>query len=161
MTRSAAIFLATITMVFLLTANDTNGRPFAGGRAMPLHPGVAARPLAATARPVFHGQSARRLQGHVGLRHRARSGLGLWSWYDGYYPYDGYGTPYGASPYVPSDGLPYEGAPPPYPPPAPPVAAPPVIKVINIIPYRPGCDTEVEKVPWSNGSEKSIRIVRC
>ena len=160
MMRSAAIFLAITGMGVFLTASESTGRPFTAGRPMPFHPGVGtARPLAATPRPAFRAQSATRLRGHARharFHHRGRSSLGLWPWYDGYYPPDDYGAPYGATPY-----LPYDVEPPPYAPPPPPLAAPPAIKVIQVIPYRPGCDTEVEKVPWTNGSERSIRIVRC
>jgi hypothetical protein len=158
MFRTTAISLAITGMVFLLGEHEGAARPAAVGRAIPFHPAVgAARPLAAPPRPAFHVRSVARshLAPRARLRHGTASGFGLWPTYD-YYPPESYETPYGASPYLPS-----EQAPPIYPPPAQTVAAAPAVQVINIIPYRPGCDTQIERLPWRNGTEKSVRIVRC
>lgn len=156
MVRTSAISLALTGMVFLLSEHEGAARPVAVGRPVPFHPAVgAARPLAAP--PAFHGRSVGRfhLAPRAHLRHGSASSFGLWPSY-GYYPPESYEVPYVAPGYLPS-----EQAPPIYPPPAQTVAAPPVVQVINIIPYRPGCDTQIERLPWRNGAEKSIRIVRC
>ena len=153
--RIAATFLAITGIGVLLAASDGTARPM--GRPAGFHPAIgAARPLAAGPRAAFHARSAARLHAgpHARLHHRGRSGFGLWpyGYGDGYYPPESYQRPY--PPYL-SDEEPPPVSSLPRPAPAP------VIQVINVIPYRPGCDTEVEQVPWRNGSEKSIRIVRC
>jgi hypothetical protein len=159
MMRTAAILLAMTSIGVLLAPSSGASRPFGGARHMSFHPGSGvARPIAAAPRPSIH--SAARLHGSVAARprHRGSFGSGLWPWYDGYDGYSPsqiYGAPYSEPPYLPSDG-----APPIYPRPSQPVAAP-TVQVINIIPYRPGCDTEVERLPWKAGTEKTIRIVRC
>jgi hypothetical protein len=155
MMRTAAIFLAITRMGVLPSVSDSSGRPFAGNRAMPFHPAVGVpRPVTVAPRAGLHARSGGHLHPHR-LRHRG-SGFGLWPSYDGYYPPESYTAPYAEPPYLPS-----EGAAPVYQPHAYPPSEPAAeIKVINVIPYRPGCDTQIE-LPWKEGSEKTIRIVRC
>jgi hypothetical protein len=104
-------------------------------------------------------------------RHRSSGGGGAGLWgigsgdYSSYGDYSGYGNYY---PYYDSSGY---GRPSPYPygqPPYPPAAnypaadsAPDAQRVIFLVPYRPGCDSETQKVPSMSGGERGIRIVRC
>jgi hypothetical protein len=32
---------------------------------------------------------------------------------------------------------------------------------VHVVPFRPGCDSQTETLPWRDGRERSIRIVRC
>jgi hypothetical protein len=104
-------------------------------------------------------------------RHRSSDGGGAGLWgigsgdYSSYGDYSGYGNYY---PYYDSSGY---GRPSPYPygrPPYPPAAnypaadsAPDAQRVIFLVPYRPGCDSETQNVPSVSGGERVIRIVRC
>lgn len=98
------------------------------------------------------------------FRHR-RFGFGsltTWGgWYDPYYG-QSYSQPY----YDPlSHSIPDEA---PYP--AAGYPAPPYLgthsstvaqRAIYVIPYRPGCDSQTQHLPWRDGSERSVTIVRC
>jgi hypothetical protein len=76
------------------------------------------------------------------------------------------GWPTGAY-YEPSDAVaPYEQSAYPYPTGTPPAASYPVIgpiqeRVIQVITYRPGCNSQTETVPWRDGSDHAVTIVRC
>jgi hypothetical protein len=100
MNRSTAILPVMMGLGVLLTADDATGRPFAAGRGMAFHPGIAAapRPLAVAPRAGFHARSRGHLHAQR-IRNRA-SGFGLWPWYDGYYPSDSY-APSAVPPYMP------------------------------------------------------------
>jgi hypothetical protein len=81
---------------------------------------------------------------------------GLFHGYGNYYPYydsSGYGRPspypYGQPPYPPAANYPAADS------------APDAQRVIFLVPYRPGCDSETQKVPSMSGGERGIRIVRC
>jgi hypothetical protein len=37
----------------------------------------------------------------------------------------------------------------------------PTPKPLDVIVYRPGCSTQAETVPWSDGKERTIAMVRC
>jgi hypothetical protein len=97
------------------------------------------------------------------FRHRRHFGSGF-PGYWGAWPYDyGYGDGYTGDNAALGYGEPYAPAPSPYSGgPYPPATSTPVSKqVIYVVPYRPGCETQTETLPWRNGSEHSIRIVRC
>jgi hypothetical protein len=76
------------------------------------------------------------------------------SGYEPYYPYYPYYDPTG-------QGAPYD-APAAYPTAGYPTASSaPAQRFIHVIPYRPGCDSQTQKLPWRDGGERSITIVRC
>jgi hypothetical protein len=86
---------------------------------------------------------------------------GVYGPYDSYGPYDygsndygsgyyGYGPPSEPPTAYPAPGYPVGGG-------APDSSR----KVIYVLPYRPGCDSETQKVPGRNGAEHAVRIVRC
>jgi hypothetical protein len=176
-TRVAASFFLVGIAAILVTSEvfARAGGGFMGGRAASSPPRAHAHPATppvvhpggalAGGRGVLRAQAFRRnFLGHRGrFRNRAWSGR---PWYDGWYgpsdygPYDYNGGYYGATNYVP----PYEPPPPAYPGPGYPVGggAPDTAqKVIYVLPYRPGCDSETQKVPGKDGREHSVTIVRC
>jgi hypothetical protein len=152
----------------ILLAHESVARSGGGMIATPPASAPAVSRPAAT-RPFIHPGRAPFINQAVGrshafrtpfLRHR-RSGFGWqggWfggSWYDPYYDTTGRGQI-----------APYEPPPPPYPVagyPATgyPAAAPIVQRVIYVVPYRPGCDSQTQNLPWRDGREHSVTIVRC
>jgi hypothetical protein len=167
---AASILLVTIATVLVSPGVFARaGGGFVSGRATS-PPAVHAHPATP---PVVHPAGA--LAGGRGLlrapfrrnffRHRGRFTTGAWSgWYgpyDSYGPYDYGSNDYGSSYY--GYGPPSE-PPPTYPAPGYPVgggAPDSSQKVIYVLPYRPGCDSETQKVPGRNGAEHAVRIVRC
>jgi hypothetical protein len=174
-TRVAAGLFVTAAILVSPEVFARSAGGFMGGRAVSSPPRVHAHP----AIPAVHsggalvgGRSLVRADafGRNFFRHRARFGNRAWSgrqWYDGWYgsygPYDygsyDYGNGYyGATnygpPYEPTahqgPGYPVGGT-------APDTAQ----KVIYVLPYRPGCDSETQKVPGKGGGEHSVTIVRC
>jgi hypothetical protein len=172
-TRIAASFfllgIAAIAVSPEVFARGTGG--FMGGRTVSspgrvhAHPPSApiVRPAGALAggRGVVRAHAFRR----DFFRHRGRFGRGAFlgrQWYDGWYGpydygsydngsgYDGYGPPYEPPPAYQGPGYPVGGG-------APDTSQ----KVIYVLPYRPGCDSETQKVPGKNGGEHAVTIVRC
>jgi hypothetical protein len=155
--RMAACFLALSFTV--LATHDASAAPrgFTGTRAFVGHPVARAgalRPIAGSLRHAGNAFFARR-----GLHFRNRAfGTGLWGtlpWYNDYngrtdYPADRI-APYSEPLPLTSDPRynPFGGE------------APVRDSAVYIIPYRPGCDSQTERLPWRNGSERTIRIVRC
>jgi hypothetical protein len=175
-TRVAVGFLVIATAAVALSsgvfARGAGG--FVGGRGVSAPPRVPAHP--ATPAVVHPGRSlvggiarapafGRSSFGH----HRGRFGNRAWGgrqWYNGWYgpydygPYDygdysyydgtGYIPPYAPTPAYQGPGYPVGGS-------APDTAQ----KIIYVLPYRPGCDSETQKVPGKGGGEHSVTIVRC
>jgi hypothetical protein len=119
------------------------------------------------------GKTVTHTRAHLGLRaarldRRRDLGLplaGWWGsgWYGGYYDPSNYtmlhDRPALAEPFLPT-------AVPSYPPlysggPYPAPFAAPVQKPVDVIVYRPGCSSETETIPWSDGKERAITMVRC
>ena len=171
--RSIGIGLVTVLAgASVLLSSDVGARP-AGSSAV--HSVPAASPVRPTG--FLRGSWTPRNAGHFfHRRHFFRdrgfgNNLGFWGgspWYDnnygsgcydcysGYSGSPGYGTPYATpSPYT-SPPSAYSGGP--YP---PAISTPDPKQVIYVLPYRPGCETKTETLPWRNGSEHSVRIVRC
>jgi hypothetical protein len=129
-------------------------RPFMHpGRAPFIHPGRAPFINQAGVRAHAFGTPFSR---HRRFGHGWQGGWFGGSWYDPYYDTTGRGQ---IAPYQPP-------LPPPYPvagyPAAPyPAAAPIVQRVIYVVPYRPGCDSQTQNLPWRDGHEHSVTIVRC
>jgi hypothetical protein len=172
-TRGAASFfligIAAIAVSPEVFARGAGG--FMGGRAVSSPGRVHAHPPTA---PIVRPPGA--LAGGRGLvrahafrrdffRHRGRFGQGsfLGGWYGPYdygpydygsydngSGYDGYGPPYERPPAYQGPGYPVGGG-------APDTSQ----KVIYILPYRPGCDSETQKVPGKSGGEHAVTIVRC
>jgi hypothetical protein len=151
-------------------AHETVAR---SGGGMAASPPASAPPASrpATIRPFFHPGRApfinqAGVRSHAFrtpfLRHR-RFGSG-WplGWAGGWYDPNG-GSWY--DPYYDTTGrgqiAPYQPPPPPYPVAGYPAAAPIVQRVIYVVPYRPGCDSQTQNLPWKDGHEHSVTIVRC
>jgi hypothetical protein len=167
--RTTICLLAMVAGAGIFLSPEIFARPV-GGFAPRSSPAVHAFRPATPRAPFLHGSGFNRHAFRAPfLRHRhfgrGFPGFwGAWPWYDpynyGYGSYDGYtgdtgSLGYGA-PYAPPPS-PYTGGP--YP---PAIAYPDASKKpIYVVPYRPGCDTETETLPWRNGSKHSVRIVRC
>jgi hypothetical protein len=168
--RVAASLFVMLAIGAILLAHETVARPGGGVVASPpASAPPASRPAAA--RPFIHpgrtpASNPAIMRSHAFgtpfLRHR-RFGYGRqggWfggSWYDPYYDTTGRGQI-----------APYEPPPPPYPVAGYPAAgypaagsAPIVQRVIYVVPYRPGCDSQTQNLPWRDGHEHSVTIVRC
>jgi hypothetical protein len=160
--RIAASVIVVVAIGAIPIANDTAARS-GGGFAAPSHP--ALRP--AGIRPFFHsgrglvGSRAAAVRSHEFrrrfLRHRRFVWPGVWSDGSGYepnypyYPYydpTGQGAPYDAPAASPTAGYPT-------------ASSAPAERFIYVSPYRPGCDSQTQKLPWRDGGERSITIVRC
>ena len=155
-----------ISVGAISVANETlarGGGGFGGVR-------IAAPPASLRAAPFASIRSRAFRSSFFGHRRSSGGGSGLWDsgsgGYSGYGDYSDCGNYY---PYCDSSGYGLSTRPP-YPygqPPYPPAAnyhsdsAPAVQNVIFVVPYRPGCDTETQKVPSMSGGERVIRIVRC
>jgi hypothetical protein len=142
-------------------------------------PGFAARPPAAiratAGRPVLHAGTgmrahAFRTRSRSTFLRRGRFGSGWWGPWGSWDGYPGYGS------YSPDYSVPYD-----WPAAEPPELVAPVLPRLGyspmgslgyppadkaatsvyVIPYRPGCDSQTQNVPWRNGSERSVTIVRC
>jgi hypothetical protein len=149
---------------------------FMGGRAVSSPGTVHAHPTTAPiVRPGGALAGGRGVTGAHAFRrdffgHRSRFRRGAFlgrQWYDGWYgsydygPYDYGSNDYGGGYYGYG---PTSESPPAYPVPGYPVGgdAPDTSqKVIYVLPYRPGCDSETQKVPGKNGGEHAVTIVRC
>jgi hypothetical protein len=166
--RIAASYLVIFVIEALLAADETTARPgggFAAGRTVT--PPSAIHP--AGARPVIHpGRAA--ASGTAGLRsqalrrhafrnrHIGAGWPGWWGSWPGYEPY------YNSAPYLGPSGDSESYDLPPLGPsfPAMGYRTPDRAPVsVYVIPYRPGCDSETQKVPGKGGEERSITIVRC
>lgn len=167
MRRSIGVGLvAVLAGASVLLSSDVGARPAGSSAAHSVPAAGAVRPAG-----LLRGSWTPRNAGHFfPRRHTFRQfgnnlGSGFWGgspWYDynygsgcydcysGYNGSPGYGTPYAAPP------SPYSGGP--YP---PATSMPDPKQVIYVVPYRPGCETKTETLPWRNGSEHSVRIVRC
>jgi hypothetical protein len=150
--RTAATLIAAVAAVFV--AQETLARSGGG-----FGPARVATPPAA-----LHPAGRAAIRGHefrARFRHHRRFGSawpGVWD--SGYYPYGGSYDPY--SSYDPYYGGPYD-SPPRYPASGYPIAstAPAAPRPIYVIPYRPGCESQTQKLPWRHGEERAITIVRC
>ena len=148
--RAAVSFLVIIVATWAIgLANDAvarSGHGFAPSGARPFfHSGAAHFRAPAT----VHAHGLRR-----GLRHHRFFGWpGLWSdgpWYGApSYDTSGYGAPGEEA----TSDQPISRYPAP--------SAPLTERIIHVIPYRPGCDSETQRVPWKGGGERSITVVRC
>jgi hypothetical protein len=168
--RNATNFLVTLAIGSVLVA-DTGVAGSRGGVA----PAAPAARLAGS-RLLFHPtpfaqRSAIRSHAFRGSfsRRRGFAGAGIWgdgSGYDGswyrpytpYYDYTGQGGTQGGTYEPPTTTYPR----------AYPVAgysaggvAHPAERPIYVVPYRPGCDSESQRLPWRDGGERAITIVRC
>jgi hypothetical protein len=164
--RVAAGFVVIFAVGAILAADETiarSGGGFAGGR--PATSPAAIHPTGA--RPSIHpggatgGRAA--LRSHAFGRRSFRNrdvgfGWPWWSagpWYEPYYnPTPSLGpsndlAPYDAPP--PGPGFPAMGYRTPY-------SAP---TSVYVIPYRPGCDSQTQSLPWTGGEERAVTIVRC
>jgi len=142
------LVIATLAIGLANDAVARSGHGFAPSGVRPFfHSGAAHFRAPATA----HAHELRR----GFFRHRRFGWPGLWGdgpWY-GAPSYDagGYGAPgEEATSDQPVSSYPY---------PAP--SAPLTERIIHVIPYRPGCASETEKVPWRGGDERPITVVRC
>jgi hypothetical protein len=161
--RVAASFLVVLGIGAILLAHDTAARPgggLAGGRPAPVahatHP-AGMRPFIHPGRATVGSRAV--VRSHAlrtpFARHR-RLGFGwpaAWSgepWYDPYYDPTGRGAPRELPPSIyPTVHYPAASS------------APVTQRVIYVIPYRPGCDSQTQKLPWRDGGERSVTIVRC
>jgi hypothetical protein len=170
--RIAASFLVILGIGAILLANETvarSGGGFAGGRSVApaLHP-QGTRHFVPFGRAAVRSHAFR----NPFFRHR-RFGFGSagawgWPWYGSYYDSTSYGPTGYPSGYDPTGyGSPSELAPV-----YPTVAYSPMGSIgypaagsaptsVYVIPYRPGCDSQTQKLPWRDGGERSITIVRC
>jgi hypothetical protein len=170
--RIAASFVVVLGIGVVLVANETiarSGGGFAGGRSVSsfpaLHPSGIRRG-AVGERAAVHSHAFRTpFLRTPFLRHR-QFGFGwpfaAWDGTPGYQPYPdqaGYGAPselaapvyptvYPTLGYSPMGSLGYP-------------AAGSARTSVYVIPYRPGCNSQSQKLPWRDGGERSITIVRC
>ncbi len=153
----AAGFAAVVVIALMVAPFEADARATGFGRSMApqrsFHP-PAARPF--VHRPSHIASRGARLHGPSPLRHRGFNGFG-WplAWWGGA---GWYGTYYDPSNYVLLHDQPIYSNPMTYPLPQ---TAPAPERVVHVIVYRPGCDTEMQKVSWGDGSERSIAVVRC
>jgi hypothetical protein len=147
--RAAVSFLIIIIATLAIgLANDAvarSGHGFAPTGVRPFfHSGAAHFRAPAT----VHAHGLRR----GFFRHRRFGWPGLWGdgpWYGPSYDATGYSAPEEAA----TSEQPISS----YPAPSAPVTE----RIIHVIPYRPGCDSETQRVPWKGGGERSITVVRC
>jgi hypothetical protein len=127
------------------------------------HGGTPAGLRAPIGKTVAHPRAVHAFRGAARL-HNHRAGhrrLGLWNtgWYGGYYDPANYTMLHDRPAYSEPAALPYgsiyTGGP--YP---APIAAP-VQKPVDVIVYRPGCDSHTQIIPWSDGKDRAITMVRC
>jgi hypothetical protein len=156
-----------ISVGAISVANETlarGGGGFGGVRTAAPPAALRAAPFAAIRSHAFRSPFFRHRRSFDG------GGSGLWYGgsgdYSSYGDYSGYGNYY---PYYDSSGYGLSTRPPyPYGQPYPPNAnypaadsAPAPQRVIFVVPYRPGCDSETQMVPSMSGGERAVRIVRC
>jgi len=163
--RIAASLFVILGAGIILTANGAVARSGGGFAGRSFSP-APAHPFISPGRRIGGNASAARARAFRNpfFRHR-RFGSGL----DGAWGSPGYGsyydpTGYGPTGYDPTGSIaPYDTPPPAYPagsyPPA--AVAPAHRAIMTVIPYRPGCDSQTQKLPWRDGGERSITIVRC
>ncbi len=173
----AALFAGFIATGAMLIPFETSARPggMAGGgpaggmRPMMARPPVARPPVAPQmTRPALQAPAAARVAhprtqfGRLLPRHHHRfagSAVGGW-WPAGtYYDTTGAGAPYPEPAYpvesAPSEGYPIQPNPP------TPYQSSVVQHVTRVIVVGSGCDSQFETIPWRDGSERTIRMVRC
>jgi hypothetical protein len=166
----AALFAGTIATGAMLMPFETSARPggmAGGGPAGGMRPMMVRPPIAPqTARPAMQAPTARtahpRTQfGRFLPRHHHRfAGVPVGGWWPAG-PY--YDTTSAAAPY-PEPAYPVESAPSqgyPIQPNAAPYQSPVVQHVTRVIVVGSGCDSQFETIPWRDGSERTIRMVRC
>jgi hypothetical protein len=138
----------------------------AGGHRAAIGAGALHAPVGKT---VARAQTSHAFRGAARLHHR-HSGLpltGWWTngWYGGTYPsndamlHNGFASAYDRPAFadtVPSYPPVYSGGP--Y---LASYAAPPARRPLDVIVYRPGCSSETQTVPWSDGKDRTITMVRC
>jgi hypothetical protein len=157
----AASFIA-ILGTGLMLASDVSAGGLGGHRGAPGMGGLRA-PVGKTV--AHHGRAHARFNGaSARLHHHRNFRPPLTGWWT-----TGYGGYYDSSSSTPTtldrpiDAEPASSYPPVYtggPYPAP-YAAPSVPKPLDVIVYRPGCRSQSETIPWSDGKDRTIAIVRC
>ena len=152
--RAAVSFLIIIIATLAIgLANDAVARSGHGFAPSGVRPSFHSGAIHSRAPVTVHAHGLRR----GFFRHRRFGWPGIWGdgpWYGPSYDGNGYAAPAeGATSDQPISSYPGPSAAAP--------SAPLIERIIHVIPYRPGCASETQNVPWRGGGERSITVVRC